>query len=158
VTRLGGIAPWHYGSIHWPYLFTGPEPVNVPAVFQLRFNWRREIDQICIYAAGSARALAALWRGGIGGRASDADVSAKWLFNTIFGVMLLISGIAIGIQTRRSDRRALVRLWTPWIMFFLWPVQIQERYLLYGRRRGGRVLHRGEASARGAAGFASDPF
>jgi hypothetical protein len=121
----------HYGSIHWPYLFTGPTS-NVPAVFQLRFNWRREIDQI----AFTLPALHVHWPAFMARRnwwpASDVDVSAKWLFNTIFGVMLLISGIAIGIQTRRNDRRALVAFVTPWIMFFLWPVQIQERYLLYG--------------------------
>jgi len=46
-------------------------------------------------------------------------------------VMLVLSGIAIGLQARRNDRRMLVALVTPWIMFFLFPVQIQERYLLY---------------------------
>ena len=46
--------------------------------------------------------------------------------------MLLLSGIAIGIQARRNDRRMLVALVTPWIMFFVFTVQMQERYLLYG--------------------------
>src|ERR1700683_5153774 len=63
--------------------------------------------------------------------AFDFDVSAKMLFNTIYAILLLLSGIAIGVQTRRNDRRALIAFVTPWIMFFLWPVQIQERYLLY---------------------------
>ena len=54
------------------------------------------------------------------------------VFNTIYIVLLVISGIAIGVQTRRNDRRALVAFVTPWIMFFLFPVQMQERYLLYG--------------------------
>jgi hypothetical protein len=121
----------HYGSIHWPYLFIGPTS-NVPAIFQLRFDWPRTIDQI----AFTLPAVHAHWPAFLARwnwwPAVDTDVTAKWLFNTIYGVLLLISGIAIGIQTRRNDRRALVAFVTPWIMFFLWPVQIQERYLLYG--------------------------
>ena len=63
--------------------------------------------------------------------AAPLDVTAKMLFNSIYGVTLLLSGIAIGIQARRNDRRTLVALVTPWIMFFVFTVQMQERYLLY---------------------------
>jgi hypothetical protein len=121
----------HFGSIHWPYLFIGSTS-NVPAIFQLRFGWARDIDQI----AFTLPAIHGHWPHFIASRfwwpASDVDVSAKALFDTIYGVLLVISGIAIGVQTRRRDRRALVAFATPWIMFFLFPVQIQERYLLWG--------------------------
>jgi hypothetical protein len=121
----------HYGSIHWPYLFIGPTS-NIPAIFQLRFGWPRDVDQIVF----TLPAIHGHWPHFITSRsywpAFDLDVTAKVMFNTIYGVTLLLSGIAIGIQTRRNDRRALVAFVTPWIMFFLIPVQIQERYLLYG--------------------------
>jgi hypothetical protein len=131
----GGTGWWdcgiHYGSIHWPYLETGPTS-NIPAVFQHRFGWDRDVEQIAftLPAAGGHwprfLSVAGWWP------ATDLDVTAKMLFNTIYGVLLLVSGIAIGIQARRNDRRILVALVTPWIMFFLFAVQIQERYLLYG--------------------------
>jgi hypothetical protein len=121
----------HYGSIHWPYLYIGPTS-NIPAVFQIRFGWPREVSQI----AFTLPAMHGHWPHFITSRffwpAFDFDVSSKTLFNTIYTIMLLISGVAIGIQTRRNDRRALVAFVTPWIMFFLFPVQIQERYLLWG--------------------------
>jgi len=120
----------HYGSIHWPYLSTGPV-CNVPAMFEVRYGWDRSVDQI----AFTLPAIHGRWPGFIAGQywwpAFDFDVTAKMLFNTIYGILLVLSGIAIGLQTRRNDRRALVAFVTPWIMFYLWPVQIQERYLLY---------------------------
>jgi len=112
-------------------MVTGPAS-NLPAVFQLRFGWELQNDQI----AFTLPAIGAHWPGFVarvtGWPAVSLDVTAKMLFNTIYGVMLLLSGIAIGLQARRKDRRMLVALVTPWIMFFLIPVQIQERYLLYG--------------------------
>ncbi len=122
---------FHYGSIHWPYLMTGPVS-NLPAIFQLRFGWDRDVDQI----AFTLPAIHAHWPTLIAAKswwpAAGLDVTAKMLFNSIFGVMLILSGIAIGIQARRNDRRMLVALVTPWIMLFTFAVQMQERYLLYG--------------------------
>ncbi len=121
---------FRYGSVHWPYMVTGPAS-NLPATFQLRFGWAEQADQI----AFTLPAIHGHWPSFISSQAwwpaSDLDVTAKIFFNAVYGVMLLISGIAIGIQARRNDRRMLVVLVTPWIMFFLFPVQIQERYLLY---------------------------
>jgi hypothetical protein len=120
-----------YGSNHWPYLEIGATS-NVPAYFQFRFNWSRDIDDI----AFTLPAIARHWPSFITTRqwwpAVDFPVTDKMAFNSIYGFLLLLSGIAIAIQTRRNDRRALIAFVTPWLMFFLWPVQIQERYLLYG--------------------------
>ena len=135
IALFHGSAAWwdcgfHYGSIHWPYLITGPTS-NVPGIFELRFGWAEQNDEI----AFTLPAIGGHWPGFItSGQwwpAFSLDVTAKMLFDTIYGVMLLLSGIAIGLQARRNDRRMLVALVTPWIMFFLFPVQIQERYLLY---------------------------
>jgi hypothetical protein len=121
---------FHYGSVHWPYMVTGPAS-NLPATFQLRFGWAEQADQV----AFTLPAIHGHWPSFISSQAwwpaFDLDVTAKIFFNAVYGLMLLISGIAIGIQARRNDRRMLVALVTPWIMFFLFPVQIQERYLLY---------------------------
>lgn len=109
---------------------TGPTS-NVPAYFQLRFGWDQQVNQI----AFTLPAIHGHWPGFITSHswwpAFDLDVTAKMLFDTIYGILLLVSGIAIGLQARRNDRRMLVALVTPWLMFFLFPVQIQERYLLY---------------------------
>jgi hypothetical protein len=136
IALFHGSAAWwdcgfHYGSIHWPYLVTGPAS-NIPAIFELRFGWAEQADQI----AFTLPAVGTHWPGFITSQqwwpAFSLDVTAKTLFDTIYGMMLLLSGIAIGLQARRNDRRILVSLVTPWLMFFLFPVQIQERYLLYG--------------------------
>jgi hypothetical protein len=130
----GSTAWWdcafHYGSVHWPYLAIGPTS-NIPALCESSFGWERGVDQI----AFTLPALHGHWptfiSHGFFWPAFDWDITAKMFFNSIYGIMLVISGIAIGLQARRNDRRMLVALATPWIMFFLFPVQIQERYLLY---------------------------
>jgi hypothetical protein len=104
---------------------------NVPATFELRFGWPHQADEI----AFTLPAIHQHWPAFLTNQqlwpAVDWDISAKVLFNTIATVLILISGVAIGLQARRNDRRMLVALVTPWIMFFLWPVQIHERYLIY---------------------------
>jgi hypothetical protein len=131
----GSTAWWdcgiHYGSIHWPYLKTGPVN-NIPALFEERWGWPREVSTI----AFTLPAISGHWPAFItktlwGYPAASLDVTEKMLFFSIYLVALLLSGIAIGLQARRGDRRMLVALTTPWIMFFLFPAQIQERYLLY---------------------------
>ncbi|MGA2439993.1 MAG: hypothetical protein ABSH08_03475 [Tepidisphaeraceae bacterium] len=121
---------FEYGTIHWPYMTQGPAS-NVPSVFELRFGW----PHVASETAFTLPAIQRHWPQFITGRqwwpACDLDVSAKTLFDSIFVFFLLLSGVAVGLQARRNDRRMLVALATPWIMFFLWPVQIHERYLLF---------------------------
>jgi hypothetical protein len=103
----------------------------MPSIFEVRFGWSHMADD----TAFTLPAVAIHWPAFIIRRAwwpaADVDISAKTLFDTIYVFFLLLSGIAIGLQARRKDRRMLVALATPWIMFFLWPVQLHERYLLF---------------------------
>jgi hypothetical protein len=131
----GGTGWWdcgvHYGSVHWPYLTTGPTS-NIPGLFQHRFNWPREVDEIAFTLPSVGQHWSSFFVSRGWWPAFGLDVTEKMLFNSIFIVTLIASGIGIGIQTRRNDRRALIAFVTPWIMMFLWAVQMQERYLLYG--------------------------
>jgi hypothetical protein len=109
-----------YGMEHWPRLATGPID-NLPGLFQDRFGWNDSGD----------------WHQDLGVAAftipgTQVAVSERMLFNSAYIVLLIASGIGIGLQARRRDRRMLVALVTPWLVFFCLPVQIQERYLLFG--------------------------
>jgi hypothetical protein len=130
----GSTAWWdcsiHYGSIHWPYMVTGPAS-NIPATFELRFGWPEPVDTTAFTLPFIQGHWPAIFARNQWWPAVEWDVTTKILFDTIYGVALVLSGIAIGLQARRNDRRMLVALVTPWLMFFLFPVQIQERYLLY---------------------------
>jgi hypothetical protein len=121
---------FQFGTVHWPFMVMGLTD-NIPGIFEIRFGWPHAADDI----AFTLPAIASHWPAFITSRAwwpaMDVDVSAKTLFDTIYFFFLLLSGIAVGLQARRKDRRMLVALVTPWIMFFLWPVQIHERYLLF---------------------------
>jgi hypothetical protein len=121
---------FEYGTVHWPYMVQGLTD-NVPGFFEIRFGWPHEASE----TAFTLPAIARHWPHWIAARgwwpAYDADVSAKTLFDSIYAFFLLISAVGVALQARWKDRRMLVALTTPWIMFFLWPVQIHERYLLF---------------------------
>ena len=116
---------FHYGTIHWPYLIWG-RTSNLPALFLERFGWSRDVQDV----AFTLPAFHSHWPITIN---MDAfDVTSKQLFNTIFAILLTISAVAVGLQARRNDKRMLVALITPWLLFFCFPVQIQDRYLMFG--------------------------
>jgi hypothetical protein len=121
---------FEFGPNHWPFLTMGTTS-NIPALFSMRFGWPNDANEI----AFTLPAIHAHWPAFLAANgwwpAVDFDVSEKRLFATIYAVFLILSGIAIGLQARRNDRRMLVALITPWIMFFLIPAQIHERYLIF---------------------------
>jgi hypothetical protein len=118
----GSTAWWdcgfHFGTIHWPTMIMG-DTSNLPGIFNKRFGWSSDVTETAFILP----AVNHLW--------PDVPVTTKTLFNTIFGVLLTASAVGVGLQARWKDRRMLVALTTPWLMFFLFPVQIHERYLLF---------------------------
>ena len=130
-----GSAAWakcsfEFGANHWPYLSMGTTS-NIPVLFTQRFGWPNDANEL----AFTLPAFHAHWPAFIAAHgwwpAVDFDVSEKQLFSTLYGFFLVVSGIAVGLAARRNDRRILVALVTPWIVFFLLPAQIHERYLVF---------------------------
>ncbi len=113
---------FHYGTIHWPYLIWG-RTSNLPALFMERWGWSRDVADV-------AFTMPAIHLFHL--HIAPFDVTSKQMFNTIFAILLPISAIAVGFQARRRDKRMLVALCTPWLLFFCFPVQIQDRYLMFG--------------------------
>jgi hypothetical protein len=121
---------FHFGTIHWPYMIQGLTS-NIPGMLEVRYHWSHMARDV----AFTLPAIGAHWPRFISDRfwwpGAALDVTSKQFFDTIYAILLVISGIAIGLQARRNDRRTLVALATPWLLFFVFPVQIQERYLLF---------------------------
>jgi hypothetical protein len=115
---------FHYGTIHWPYLIWG-RTSNLPALFMERWGWSRDVQDV----AFTMPAIHLHW---LHINIDAFDVTSKQMFNSIFVILLPISAIAVGLQARRKDKRMLVALVTPWLLFFCFPVQIQDRYLMFG--------------------------
>ena len=119
-----------YALDHWPYMTVGPAS-NIPAVFEDRFGWPHEAKEIAFTIPAIQRHWRPFFVEHQWWPAVDWDISAKTLFDSIFAFLLVLSGIAMGLQARRNDRRMLLALATPWLLFFLIPVQIHERYLVF---------------------------
>ena len=85
---------------------------NLPALFEVRFDWPALVDTVTLHVAGR-------------------DVTTKQLFNGGYAALLVCSGIAIGIHARRRDRRVLPAIVLPWLLFFMLTVSLHERYLLF---------------------------
>ena len=130
----GSTAWWLCGfrfpQLQAPFLIWGPAS-NMPAIFELRFNWPREIDAIA-FTMPALQAFAHGWmaRHGVWPGVPMA-VSSGAMFDGVYFVLLILSGVGIGMHARRRDSRFLVALVTPWLLFFLLPVRLHERYLLF---------------------------
>ncbi|HSV15637.1 MAG TPA: hypothetical protein VLI90_15355, partial [Tepidisphaeraceae bacterium] len=122
----GSTAWWdcgfHFGTVHWPYMTMGLTD-NLPGILAHRYGWTME-DLAAIVTTIPAHAVHH-WP------AEPIDVTIRQLLLAIYGTMLLLSGIGLGLHARRRDRRVLAALVTPWLMFFCFPPQIHERYLLF---------------------------
>jgi hypothetical protein len=137
---------FEFGANHWPLLTMGTTS-NIPALFTLRFGWPNDATE----TAFTLPAIHAHWPTFVSANgywpAADFDISEKQLFSAIYAIFLILSGIAIGLQARRNDRRMLVALVTPWIMFFLIPAQIHERYLIFASGAGAICIGAGVGPA-----------
>jgi hypothetical protein len=61
----------------------------------------------------------------------DMEVRTGDFLNRLFWVTVGLCCLGCGMQALRRDSRVLVALAAPWVMYFCFPPQIQERYLLF---------------------------
>jgi len=59
------------------------------------------------------------------------DLSLRMFLALLFAVGLVVSGIAAAVQSRRRDRRFLLAMFTPWVLWFALMPNMQTRYLLF---------------------------
>ena len=119
-----------FGSSRWHWTASSLTD-NLPGLLHERFGWSKDPDDV----VGTISAIPRRWPSFLQRwqwwPAVDLNLTAKTLFNPIFTFMLLASGVAIGLQARRKTARMLVALTLPWFVFFIFPVEIMGRYMLY---------------------------
>jgi hypothetical protein len=125
-----GSAGWwdcafRFPRLQAPYLIWGPAS-NLPGIFEVRFGWPPPITTHAFTVP--ALLSAAWWRHW---PAEALDVSIGTAFDSAYAFFLVLASLGIGALARQNDRRILVALVTPWLLFFLLPVRLHERYLLF---------------------------
>jgi hypothetical protein len=132
---LGASSAWWqcgfaFGSSRWHWIASSLTD-NLPGLLFERFGWSKNPDDI----AFTLSAIAGKWPAFLARRelwpAVNVAVSSKMLFNSLFTIILLVVGAGVSRMARRRDRRMLVALTTPWLAFFIFPVEIHGRYALY---------------------------
>jgi hypothetical protein len=119
-----------FGSSRWHWIASSLTD-NLPGLLYQRFGWSKDPDEV-VWTLSAVQHHWPLFLQHWGWwPAADLDVTAKTLFNPMFTILLLVSGIAIGLQARRKSRRMLLAIVLPWIVFFMFPVEIMGRYMLY---------------------------
>jgi hypothetical protein len=121
---------FHFGTIHWQWMIMG-ETSNLPGLLAFRFGWPFDATQ----TAFTLPAIAWHWPSFLTTRgwwpAVPLNVTSKQLCSSLYIAAMTACGIGVGLHARRRDSRILVALTAPWLMFFCFPAQIHERYLLF---------------------------
>lgn len=112
---------YRYGTERHMGMIIGPGS-NLAAILESRFQYYSPLQEVF--------AIPAKWIGSWPAR--ERPVLMRELLISIYVVFLLISTIAIARQWRKNDRRFLVAVVVPWLLFYSIPAQIHERYLLFG--------------------------
>jgi hypothetical protein len=106
---------WHY-----PTLAHGLSQ-NIPALLEHIYQWQL-YDTAFTIDLGWPN-----WRW---------EVSVKILLSSIFGLTLLLCGVAASIHARRNDPRVLVALTAPWVLMYTLCPQMHTRYLVWAAAAG----------------------
>jgi hypothetical protein len=115
---------WCFGTYQWQTMIMGATD-NIPGLMVQRLPW----------AYGNHRALLAeVWRipaASLGLGPGDIAIDLKTLLAGIYGLALLACCVGAARHLRRGDRRLLVAVVAPWVLFFVILGQMHERYLLW---------------------------
>jgi hypothetical protein len=106
-------ASYVFGTDHWPKMIMGLTS-NVPGILAYRYGWDMN--------HGPSQTVFTI---------GQTAVTMKTLMFSIYAVLLVLSCVGIAIQDARRSTRFLVAVVTPWLLFFTFPCQIHERYLLF---------------------------
>jgi hypothetical protein len=120
---------FHFGTVHWKVMVMGKTD-NIAGLLANRYQWPGSATGhlLTVPSLGSHWPIYSslhIWP------AAPLDLTTKMFFDSLYTLLLIISGIGLGLQARRRDPRFLAALVTPWVLFFTIPVQIHERYLLF---------------------------
>jgi hypothetical protein len=119
-----------FGADRWHW-FAETLTDNLPGLLLERYGWSKDPDVIIMTLAAIPRHWPTFLTRWQYWPAVTVDLTAKTVFNTIYIVMLLVSCIGVSLQARRNDRRMLLALVTPWLVFFVFPAEVHGRYSLF---------------------------
>ena len=128
------ICGWKYGTIHWNVMVMGVTS-NLPGILKERYNWPHP-NTLVEFISIPPEIL-------FGYPKAEITFTIKKLMATIFMITLVLSSIGVGLHAKRRDPRVLVAFTAPWLMFFCFPTQIHERYLLYAATIGAITIGAG---------------
>jgi hypothetical protein len=113
---------WNFGTRHFNRLIVGV-PDNLPALLRYRFNFSdRETETIVLTIPAQLQ---------FGWPHEPIYVSLRTLMQAIFVLLMLPCAAAAAWHASRNDKRFLIAMTTPWLLFYCLPLQIHERYLLF---------------------------
>jgi len=115
------LCAFKFGTIHWQWMIMGATS-NLPGLLHLRFDWDRDALQTVFTIP-----VGVIWNW----PGEAIVVTAKQAGKAIFAVLLTLCAIGVSRADARNDRRILIAFVAPWVMFFTFPCQIHERYLLF---------------------------
>ncbi len=113
---------WRFGTTHFNQLIVGL-PNNIPALLTKRFGYYNTETESIVFSITKGH-----WLGSPG---AQINITLRMLMKSIFILLMIPCAISAAGLIKRNDPRFLVAICTPWLLFYMLPLQIHERYLLY---------------------------
>lgn len=126
---LGGTDYWYrsafdVGTWHFNTMRMGPTS-NLPAIMADRWEWRIDDVLFTLPAIGYRNSE------GVEGWRIGGAITIRTMMLTIFFTLSAACAVRAAFLDRARDARALVALSLPWLLFFVIPCQVHERYLVF---------------------------
>lgn len=121
-----------YGTEHWRGMVTGLTS-NLPGIMQQSYGWRNVDDTIFTIPTR----FFGFWP------QVSYPMTISVMSRTLFVVTFSLCCVGAAFHWRRKDPRFLVALTGAWLMFFCFPTQIHERYLIFAAGVGMTAIAAG---------------
>ncbi len=126
---LGGTDYWYrsaldVGTWHFHTMRMGPTS-NLPAILETQWQW--QIDDLLFTLPAFAYRDSA----GAEGLRIGGDITMRTLLLSIYFGLSALCAVRAAFLDRGRDTRVLLALSIPWLLFFVIPCQVHERYLVF---------------------------
>ncbi len=109
-----------YGTRHWPGMIMG-QTSNLGGILKERYHWEDVMETVYTIEPDTL----------MGWPTEAMEIPMREFLFGLFVLSMVPCIVGVALQHSRRDPRFLLAITAPWLVFFAFPPQVHERYLLF---------------------------